>query len=568
MNQSRRARVSGWPRTVLLALLLALGLNALAPLHGAAPAQASLSKIAPVLQQRMLAEPLKPLPVIIEMKHPTAPFVGRPNALRAQEALGLLGLYGVPIGGLPLVDGAAGLANAAGITALSLLPNVAFVHEDAALGPRRGAPPAWSPGPLAAAYPRAVGADHAWQGGWTGRGVTVAVLDSGVTPDDDLVTPTNRLLAAANFADSRGALADPGGHGTHVAGIIAGNGARSAGEYVGVAPEANVVDVRVLDGEGRGRVSSVVRGIGWAVAHKAQYNIRVLNLSFGAPPQTSYQGDPLAAAVEVAWRRGIVVVAAAGNGGPNRVESPGIDPYVITVGATDDQGTVSTADDRLAWFSAWGSPSGSGAKPDLVAPGRRIVSLRAPGSYLDRLYPDRVVAAAGGATYFRLTGTSMAAPVVAGTVALLLQRQPGLSPDQVKALLTGTARSYGADGGAGAADGRGLIDARAALQSAPPAAPANRGLRPSDGLARAVYPAIYGQRLVWRDGLLGGILWLLRTWPTLVWDDAAWDNLDWDAFRWNDAAWDDAAWDDAAWDDAAWDDAAWDDAAWDDAAWD
>ncbi|HEV8634275.1 MAG TPA: S8 family peptidase [Chloroflexota bacterium] len=550
----------------VVALVLAFGPHGPGRLSapGVAAAQDAASKIAPALQQRMLATPSKMLPVIVEMEHPPLPFVGHPNVQRAQEALELLRLYGQPVGALPLLDGAAGFADAAAVTALALAPGVAFVHEDATVGPRRPAPAAWPPGALAAAYPRAVGADRAWRGGWTGKGVTVAVLDSGVEPDADLTQPTNRLLAAANFAGSRGPQADPGGHGTHVAGIVAGNGARSGGQYVGIAPEANVVDVRVLDGTGHGRVSSVVRGITWVLAHRARYNIRVLNLSFGAPSRGSYRADPLAAAVEVAWRRGLVVVAAAGNGGPSggTVETPGIDPYVLTVGATDDRGSVPTADDRLAWFSAWGTPPGASPKPDLVAPGRRLVSLRVPGSTLDRLYPDRVVAAAGGATYFRLTGTSMAAPVAAGAAALVLQRQPGLSPDQVKALLTGTSGPYGPDGGAGAADGSGLLAVDAALQGAPPGA-ANRGLRPADGLARVLYPALYGQPLAWRDPLYLGTDWLGLTWATLAWDDGAWDNLDWDAFRWDDAAWDDAAWDDAAWDDAAWDDAAWDDAAWD-----
>jgi serine protease AprX len=554
MTRSDRTRPHSRPRILLLALLLALGLYASAPPGGPAPAHGADAKIAPSLQQRMLASPLQMLPVIVEMGHPSWPFGDHPSARLAQQALDLLRLNGRPVGGLPLINGAAGYANAAGITALALLPQVAFVHADATVRPRRGAPPAWPPGALAAAYPRAVGADRAWQEGWTGRGVTVAVLDSGVAPDADLVQPTNRLLATVNFAGSRSS-ADPGGHGTHVAGIVAGSGARSAGEYRGVAPEANVVDVRVLNDDGNGRVSSIVRGIGWVLAHRAQYNIRVLNLSFGAPSQGQYQGDPLSAAVEIAWRRGLVVVVAAGNGGPNgdTVQTPGIDPYVITVGATDDQGSVPTADDRLAWFSAWGTPPGAGAKPDLVAPGRRIVSLRVPGSFLDLLYPDRVVTATGGGTYFRLTGTSMATPVVAGAAGLLLQRQPGLSPDQVKALLTATARPYGPDGGAGAADGRGLLDVYAALHSPPPATPANRGLRPADTLARVLYPVLYGQPLVWRDPLLGGVLWLTKTWLTLDWNDAAWDNLDWDAFAWDDAAWDDAAWDDAAWDDAAWD---------------
>src|SRR5207249_3666671 len=202
---------------------------------------------------------------------------------------------------------------------------------------------------LSAAYPSTVNAYPVWQQGTTGQGVTVAVLDSGVAADPDLVQPTNRLLASVNFADQR-LTSDPGGHGTHVAGIIAGNGTRSAGEYVGIAPQANIVDVRVLGRTGSGRISSVVRGIEWAIAHRSAYNIRIISLSFGAPAVVSYRTDPMSAAIEIAWRLGLVVVAASGNGGPGRdtVVSPGIDPYAITVGASDDQGTLSRRDDTLA----------------------------------------------------------------------------------------------------------------------------------------------------------------------------------------------------------------------------
>src|SRR5207249_2468996 len=163
-------------------------------------------------------------------------------------------------------------------------------------------------------------------------------------------------------------------------------------------------------------------------------------------------------------RRGLVVVAASGNGGPARdtVLTPGIDPYVITVGATDDRGTLGRGDDMLAWFSAWGNAD-SNAKPDLVAPGRRIVSIRVPGSALETLYPDRVVTASNGATYFRLTGTSMSTGVVSGAVALLLERRPNLTPDQVKALVVGTTQPYGQASGVALADpiagGSGMLDA-------------------------------------------------------------------------------------------------------------
>ncbi len=439
-----------------------------------------------------------------------------------------------------------------------------------------------------AVYSHVVNADQLWSQGTTGRGVTVAVLDSGVAADPDLVQPANRILASVNFADQR-LVSDPGGHGTHVAGIVAGNGGRSDGQFVGVAPEANIVDVRVLSSTGSGRISSVVRGIEWVLAHQATYNIRVLNLSFGAPASTSYRTDPMSAAVEIAWRRGLVVVVAAGNGGPARgtVASPGIDPYAITVGATDDQGTISPRDDTLAPFSSWGSAD-SNAKPDLVAPGRRIVSLRVPGSALDRLFADRVVTASTGATYIRMSGTSMATPVVSGAVALLLQRRPSLTPDQVKAILVASTQPYGQDTGVAlpdpSADGSGLLDALAAVQSdgaakssgtggigLPNSVPladslvarANRGLRPADSFARSLLPVLRGIPLRWKDPTLGGIDWTALTWDSIAWDSVAWDNFAWDSIAWDSIAWDSIAWDSIAWDSIAWDSIAWDSINWD-----
>src|SRR2546425_365824 len=559
------------------------------------PAPAPLAaeeKIDPALRDLMQANPQALLPIIVEMQHPSAPFVGAPNVDRALRALDLLRQYGIPVAALSLIDGAAGFANAAGINAMSLAPTVAFIHHDATVGPRPSAEPPVAPSPdqLSEAYPRVVNADQVWQQGTTGGGVTVAVLDSGVAPDADLVEPANRILASVNFADQRLA-SDPGGHGTHIAGIIAGNGSRSGGEFVGIAPQANVVDVRVLGRTGSGRISSVVRGIEWVLAHRSAYNIRVINLSFGAPARLSYRADPMSAAVEIAWRRGLVVVAASGNGGPARdtVVTPGIDPYAITVGATDDRGTLGRGDDMLAWFSAWGSPDAN-AKPDLVAPGRRLVSLRVPGSALDMQFPDRVVVAQNGSTYFRLTGTSMATAVVSGAAALLLAGRPNLTPDQVKALLVGTTQPYGEDSGQvlpdPIADGSGLLDANAATLAVPcdaapnpgllsggflvgtlsnptPVACANRGLRPADGFARALYPVLFGSPLQWQDPLAGGIFWPLLTWDTLVWNSVAWDNFAWDSVAWDSVAWDSVVWDSVAWDSVAWDSVAWDSVAWD-----
>jgi serine protease AprX len=518
-------------------------------------AAGSAAPIDPVLQQQMQANPLQPLPVILEMEHVASPLSGA-NAQLAQQALNLLQLNGQGQAALPLLASAAGLANAAAITTLSLAPGVAYIHFDAPVRAHDGSTSATS---LVTAYPRAVTADRVWALGRTGQGVTVAVLDSGITRDPDLVQPTDRILASVNFADPLGTLMDPGGHGTHVAGTIAGNGTRSNGQYIGIAPGANLVDVRVLDANGSGRTSSVVLGIQWALDHRTQYNIRILNLSLGAQAPATYRLDPMAAAVEIAWLRGLVVVAAVGNSG-GAPDSPGADPYVITVGATDDQATPTVGDDLLGWFSSYGTPLASSSKPDVVAPGRRIVSIRAPGSTLDRLLPDRVVTASNGATYFRLTGTSMATGVVSGVVALLLQQQPALTPDQVKAVLTGTARGFGQTSGVSpnpAASGAGSIDAYGAVTSGT-RPPANKGHHPADPTARSLYPAVYGQPLAWLDPQAHGIAWNLLTWSTLSWDNLAWDNLAWDNLAWDNLAWDNLAWDNTKWSNLAWDNIAWD----------
>jgi serine protease AprX len=570
--------------SVLLALALLVPAWSPAAPYAASIASANVGdNIAPDLRQKMsAAPPTQLLPIIVELKPLPAPFPPRVNELLAQRALALLTQFGQPVGGLALIDSAAGWATSSGITSISLDPQVAFIHSDATVF----AAASGSQVPLSSAYPIAIDAERVWQEqGLTGAGPAVAVLDSGINLNDDLIKPSNRIVAAVNYADDRGQYKDAGGHGTHVAGIIGGNGFASNGEYIGIAPAVKVVDVRVLDQNGAGRISSVVRGIEWVLAHRNQYNIRLINLSLGMPALPSYRANPLDAAVEIAWLRGVAVVAAAGNRGPapGTVDAPGDDPYVITVGATDDNQTDTIGDDTLAPFSSWGTPTGSTPKPDVVTPGRRIVSLRSPGSYLDTHYPDRVTTTRTGATYFRLSGTSMATPVATGALALMLQQQPGITPDKLKFTLISATQSYGwaASGPVVPglyADGNGLVDAWAAThypsgQTTPSdptrlhvpgwPRPLKQGFRPADTLARALYPILWGTPLSWEDPLYLGIQWSLLTWTTLSWDNLAWDNLAWDNLAWDNLAWDNLAWDNLAWDNLAWDNLAWDNLAWD-----
>jgi len=294
--------------------------------------------------------------------------------------------------------------------------------------------------------------------GWTGAGIGVAVIDSGIDV-------TNKDLGIAGGSASRVVYSqdfvgtgtkDFYGHGTHVAGIIGGNGANSNGLYKGIAPQVNLINLRVLDENGSGTDSAVIQAIDTAINLQQTYNIRVINLSLGRNISETFSDDPLCQAVEAAYQAGITVVVAAGNdgrdngagtGGYSTISAPANDPFVITVGAMKAEGTTDRTDDLMASYSSRGpSLIDHFVKPDIVAPGNLIKSLRVPGSTLDVQYPANQVAptlygapANSSPLYFTLNGTSMATPVVSGTVALMLQRDPTLTPDQIKGRLMLTA---------------------------------------------------------------------------------------------------------------------------------
>jgi serine protease AprX len=300
--------------------------------------------------------------------------------------------------------------------------------------------------------------------GLTGAGIGVAVIDSGITAWHDDLSRGNvagtfpygdqRVSKFVDFVHGQGLPYDDNGHGTHVSGIIAGNGYDSNGQKAGVAPEASIVSLKVLDANGVGTIGNIIAALDWAVAHKAAYNIRVINLSVGASIRESYWTDPLTLAAKGAVDAGIVVVSAAGNMGKNHagqiqygaITAPGNAPWVLTVGASSTKGTPTRGDDVVGTYSSRGPTNiDYGAKPDLVAPGTGTVSLAAPGSnfYLNK--PANLVAGfrqTAFKPYLTLTGTSMAAPVVAGTVALMLQANPALTPNGVKAILQYTAQNY------------------------------------------------------------------------------------------------------------------------------
>ena len=305
-------------------------------------------------------------------------------------------------------------------------------------------------------------ANYAWNLGLDGTGVAVAVIDSGVHGVDDLKDATGKNRILYNFDSLGGGSDDQYGHGTHVAGIIGGSGKDSTCPTCditirGIAPNVRILNFHALGQTGQGTDSSVINAINEAIRLKDQYNIRVMNLSLGRPVYESYTLDPLCQAVEAAWKAGIVVVVAAGNDGRTdysvlngygTITAPGNDPYVITVGAMNTKGTPDRADDVMTSYSSKGPTAIDHiVKPDLVAPGNRIVSLQT-GGYLQRTYPGNrpgvsyyqsTKSTGLSDKYFILSGTSMATAVVTGGAALVIQKNPTFTPDQVKALLMKTA---------------------------------------------------------------------------------------------------------------------------------
>ena len=296
--------------------------------------------------------------------------------------------------------------------------------------------------------------------GVNGTGVGIAVVDSGISPHKAL---GSRVVANVSFVTGDSSTADKYGHGTHIAGIIAGNGSYAGSvtsEYSGgIAPNANLINVRVLDNEGRGYTSDVIAGINWVIANKSRYNIRVMNVSLGHPVTERASLDPLCLAVKRAYEAGIVVVASAGNRGKDAngtlvlggITSPGNSPYALTVGALNTWDTVSRSDDSVTTYSSRGpTKEDLAVKPDVVAPGNKIVSLEVSGSTLATDYPEFHVGGSGTNGYARLSGTSMAAGVVSGGVALLVQGNSSMTPARVKFTVQ-NASNYMVEGGLNAA---------------------------------------------------------------------------------------------------------------------
>ena len=424
-----------------------------------------------------------------------------------------------------------------------------------------------------------------WKSGYTGQGVDVALIDSGVAPVEGLLTP-GKVINGPDLSfesqDPNTHHLDTSGHGTHMAGIIAGQDSglsrvdyRDKHSFVGMAPESRLVNVKVANSQGATDVSQVLAAIDWVVQHRNDngMNIRVLNLSFGTDGTQSYLVDPLTYAAEVAWRKGIVVVVAAGNSqfGTSALNNPAYDPYVLAVGANDTMGTYGAGDDEIPMWSARGDGM---RNPDVVAPGKSVISLRNPGSNIDLSHPEGRV----GDRFFKGTGTSQAAAVVSGAAALIISQRPGITPDGVKALLTATATPL--PKGDQVAQGSGTVDLRTALRTPTPSSPqtwplatGNGSLEAARGSAHVIDPngvAITGEVDIlgnsWSGNSWSGNSWSGNSWSGGLWNGNSWSGNSWSGNSWSGNSWSGVSWS-SSWSGNSWSGSSWSGNSWSGNSW-
>jgi serine protease AprX len=430
-----------------------------------------------------------------------------------------------------------------------------------------------------------------WNAGDTGKGVDVAVIDTGVSPVAGLNSPGKVI----NGPDLSLQHVDTNGHGTFMAGLVAGNDGQSGG-YRGVAPDARIVSLKVGVADGGTDVSQVIAAIDWVVQHRNDngMSIRVINLSYGTNSDQPFSVDPLAYAVEQAWKAGIVVVAAAGNSGyqtgasAQGLADPGYDPQILAVGAEDPNGTAAPWDDQVAAFSAGSSGCNNGCRaPDMIAPGTHMQGLRVPGSYIDQNDPAGVL----GDRYFRGSGTSEATAFVSGAAADLLQRYPQLTPDQVKAMLTSSCDKLSSynwkQQGCGELDMGKLLGAPvpSVIASQQYNAPstgtgsleASRGTDhiSMNGVVLQGEQDIFGMPFTsaaiaaleaaghsWSGGNWNGSSWSGSSWSGSSWSGSSWSGSSWSGSSWSGSSWSGSSWSGSSWSGSSWSGGSWLGASW------
>jgi serine protease AprX len=452
-----------------------------------------------------------------------------------------------------LIDGVEAVIPAAVEPLLAALPGIT-VTPDVSVNVQ-DVPESTGPHTPSGVFPGQTGATRLAAAGDTGRGVTIAALDTGI---DNLPDFAGRLIGGVDLTGANNPFQDSYGHGTFVAGLIAGNGASSQGQYPGEAPGANLVSVKVAGASGTTDLVNLILGLQWAVDHRGTYGIKVLNLSLGFQSAVSTVINPLDQAAQAVWNAGIAVVVSAGNAGPfnGTVLSPGDDPLVITVGALDDLAGSSLGSDEMCDFSSAGPTLVDGfAKPDLVTSGRSVVSLAAPGSTVYDQNPSARV----GAANFVGSGTSFSSAITSGAAALVLADNPGLTPNQLKARLLGTT-SPGPVGNP-FVDGHGALNAYAAATAGPMNLSQSAPLLPGlPGITVSLSPA--GPASTWNPSLWSGVTWTPGPSDDSTWPGRAWNGADWNGWVWTGRAWNTGDWAGAAWNGANWTGRAWNDDAW------
>ncbi len=427
-------------------------------------------------------------------------------------------------------------------------------------------------------FVRATGAPSVAHRADSGAGVGVAVIDTGISPMNDVA---GRVVYGPDLS-GEGRIIDSYGHGTVMAGIIGGNGHDSAGAHAGMAPAATLISVKVAGRNGATDVSTVLQAMHWVDAYRTQFNIRVLNLSWGTPSTQSPAVDPLDYAVERLWRDGIVVVVAGGNAGPQSgtILKPGDDPMVLTVGAYNDGGTPGRSGDSMAQWSSAGPTAAGVAKPDLVAPGRTLVALRSYGSAVEANNAGSLVAP----SYIKGSGTSEATAVTSGAAALLLAARPELTPDQVKHILKATARPMA--GVPTRSEGSGRLSLHGALGTkAGPASwqqPVATGLGSleasrggqhvqvdcgEDGTPDVVIGEMTADCQPWDGSSWTGSSWTGSSWTGSSWTGSSWTGSSWTGSSWTGSSWTGSSWTGGTWAGSSWTGSSWTGSSWTGSSW-
>jgi serine protease AprX len=432
---------------------------------------------------------------------------------------------------VPLVGGVAATVTVSGLQKLAKQPGVSLVSLDAPI--QFAATGGVSTANLATFYPGRASVSNPWNAGATGRGVGIAVIDSGVTPSTDFGT----RLVQVRLGGQDGSLDDTVGHGTLVAGVAAGQS--SDGRFIGIAPGANIYAINISRPAGV-YSSDVITALKWVFDNAHAYNIRVVNLSLTETVESSYTDSVLDLAVERLWASGVFVVTAAGNRGLGQVDyAPANDPLVMTVGAFDTMGTSGPGDDTILPWSSNGKTMDSYYKPDIVAPGRHIAGPLAPSSVFDQQAPTGNRVAEG---YAEINGTSFAAPQVAGAAAIVFQWHPDYSPDNVKWVLIAKWGAKPRDSKVGALS----------LSS-------SYNLAGTPGRANTKVPALVcGPGMTCLTGSTVASLWDSTSWNASSWNASSWNASSWNASSWNSTAdWDASSWNASSWNASSWNTTSW-----------